>query len=284
MANDHYVAETYLKHFAGVGGMLHGYGKRSGKSFRCWPGDVCAELDGDYIPDFLSNAGFLGEYRKAFEPAWNEAVSSIAQRALDRYVKFHIAGYWANLLVCTPTWRRFGVEFYNQSALHHLEERVANDRSDPMLVAGLNALKRGKIRLDTEPDFIRAKNVINVLKYAWVLYNADRRVFENDSDVEFITSDNPASFEDQGDWRGGRLPFLRFLPLTPRLCLMCDLSAGAEQAREETPDFTRAPRGKIRGGVATALAIDKINTATAKCAEGLLLEHFVIIRDCILRV
>ncbi len=34
---DHYVAETYLRHFAGPLGMLRAYRKSDGTTFPCWP-------------------------------------------------------------------------------------------------------------------------------------------------------------------------------------------------------------------------------------------------------
>jgi hypothetical protein len=73
MKDDHYVAQTYLKHFAGPSGMLRAYRKSDGHSFPCWPKDICHESDGDILHDFLSDPAYLGEFRKAFEPMWNHA-------------------------------------------------------------------------------------------------------------------------------------------------------------------------------------------------------------------
>jgi hypothetical protein len=62
MAEDHYVARAYLKHFCdpNLRGMLHGYRKPSGDTFPCWPKDVCREWDGDINPT-LKEPGLLGE-------------------------------------------------------------------------------------------------------------------------------------------------------------------------------------------------------------------------------
>src|SRR5271155_1147349 len=94
----------------------------------------------------------------------------------------------------------------------------------------------------------RDKPPRSVLKYAWALYNADWDVFENDTDTEYLTSDNPASFEDQGDtWGPPGIPFVRYLPVTPRLCLRCDLTRNPSFMH--TPqDFTQEPKGSIQGG------------------------------------
>ncbi len=72
MPHDHYVAQTYLRHFADPGGMLHVYRKADGKCWRRSPKSVCNEWDGDLIRDFLKNECLLGEYRAIFEPPWND--------------------------------------------------------------------------------------------------------------------------------------------------------------------------------------------------------------------
>src|SRR4051812_22576616 len=94
MAEDHYVAQTYLKHFAGDSGKLRAYRRSNGKTFPCPPKDICAELDGDTIPEFLVDEKLLGKYRKIFEGAWNPAVEALQKRGVDQETKLHIAGYW----------------------------------------------------------------------------------------------------------------------------------------------------------------------------------------------
>jgi hypothetical protein len=104
MQDDHYVAQTYLRHFVGPSRLLCAVRKSDGRSFPCRPRGVCHEPDGDIIPDFLLEPKYLGEYRSAFEPSWNRAVSSLKAHSIGMRDKLNIAGYWANLMVCTPTW------------------------------------------------------------------------------------------------------------------------------------------------------------------------------------
>lgn len=113
MPRDHYVAETYLKHFVGKTGMLHAYRKTDGKKFPCHPSDICHEWDGDIIPDFLDNPKLLGEYRKIFEPVWNPVLQQLQAGTVSFPDKVALAGYIGNLLVCTPAWRSIGIEGYN---------------------------------------------------------------------------------------------------------------------------------------------------------------------------
>jgi hypothetical protein len=118
MQDDHYVAQTYLRHFTGPSGMLRAYRKSNGATFPCRPRDICHEPGGDIIPDFLSEPGHLGEYRAGFEPLWNSGVAALEARSLDMRDKLHISGYWAQLLVCTPTWTRVAVEISNHNAIN----------------------------------------------------------------------------------------------------------------------------------------------------------------------
>jgi hypothetical protein len=269
MRDDHYVAKTYLRHFAGPSRMLRAYRKSNGATFPCRPRDICREPDGDIIPDFLSEPGYLGEYRAGFEPLWNSGVAALKARSLDMRDKLHIAGYWAQLLVCTPTRTRVAVEMSN----HIVINTVSAYKADEKLRAAIEDLERGEITVQTETDFVRAASARSVLEFAWALYNADWDVYENDTGTEYLTSDNPASFEDQGDTWGppGSVPFVQYLPMTPRLCLTCDLTRNPGSFMHTKRDFTKEPKGTIRGGFVNLETVHAINTCTAKCAEDLVL-------------
>lgn len=276
MADDHYVAQTYLKHFAGPTGLLRAYRKSDGITFPCRPKDICCEPNGDIIPDFLADPGYLGEFRGAFEPLWNQSVAALENRSGDMRDKLHIAGYWANLLVCTPTWRRVAIAASNQRIAHTvkahdvLSEQIG--KADPKLREAIEALERGEIIIETEADYARAQAAQSVMKFAWGLYNAQWDVFENDTDVPFVTSDNPASMIDQGDhnWTLG-VPYIRLLPVTPKLCLMCDLTRVPEHVRNAKPDFSKPPIAGVRGGFVDPRTIEQVNACVAKCAEDIVL-------------
>jgi Protein of unknown function (DUF4238) len=277
MPNDHYVAETYLKHFADERGLLHAYRKSDAKYFPTRPPDICHEPDGDIIPAFLSNPAYLGAFRGAFEPVWNHVVAALKARACTQDVKFHVAGYWANLLVCTPTWRRIGIELYNRGVQHavtaHAQLSAKHGQPDEMLNRAVDALEQGRMTLQTEADYIRAHGAANVLKYAWALYNAEWLVVENDTDLEFVTSDNPAALLDAGgDWPTSS-PFFRILPITPRICITSDLSKLDPRYRDQKaqPDFKRAPAGTVKGAKADANLVGRLNAGVASCAEDLVL-------------
>ena len=278
MADDHYVAQTYLKHFASSSGLLQAYRKSDAASFPCRPKDICKEPDGDIIPDFLSEPEYLGQYRSEFERVWNHGIEALRQHSLDMQDKLYIAGYWAQLLVCTPTWTRVAIKTSDELLINtiaaHCEIKSQVGRPDKVLEAAMAEVERGDITVNTERDYVRAHSAQSVLKYAWALYNTQWDVFENDTEVEFLTSDNPASCEDQGErWRmpGSPSTFIRYLPVTPRLCLTCDLTQLPPWIREATPDFSKEPFKKVRGGRVGQGIVERVNMWTVKCAEDLVL-------------
>jgi hypothetical protein len=271
MAGDHYVAQTYLKHFAGDSGKLRAYRKSNGKTFPCRTQDICAELDGDTIPQFLVDEKLLGKYRKIFEGAWNPAVEALQKRVVDQETKLHIAGYWANLLIGTPTWKRAGIDLYNQNIEYNLRARAAlareNGQPEELLEEGIKAIDAGHLRIGVEGDHIRAQGALFALRYAWKLYNADWQVFESRTALPFITSDNPCSFEDDPTW--GKHEHVLYLPVTTKICVTCDLTK--QRDLPEEPDFTQAPKGNVTGSDAPLETVRRINVITAKSAEDLIL-------------
>lgn len=274
--DDHYVAQTYLKHFAGANGQLRAYRKSDGTTFPCRPRDICHEPDGDIIPDFLSVPDYLGQYRGAFEQEWNDAIEGFKKRSPDIRDKFHVAGYWAQLLVCTPTWRRVHVAMSDRHVVGTLRAshalRAEAGKADPKLADAIAALERGEIEVATEPDYIRAQNALKVVKLAWGLYNSHWKVFESNYEIEFVTSDNPAAFQDQGDRPpSGNVPFIRFLPITPKMAIMCDLTEHGHRFMNSEPNFEQPPAEWISGGLAELRTVKKINECVVKCAEDLVL-------------
>jgi hypothetical protein len=275
MPRDHYVAQTYLKHFADENGFLQVVRKSDGLTFPARTEAICHELARDIIPDFLENPAHLGEYRKLFEPHWNEAIGELTARRWSPDIKMAISGYMANLLVCTPAMTRVFLEAADHNAVEHLRSRdILQSRRgivDEKLRKGLAALEAGKIVLETERDYIRALMAKNLMAYAWSLFNADWAVIGNMTDVDFITSDNPAAFEDPGPLRGGEQRLPRYLPIAPKFCL--HVLMGSSPRKDEI-DFTKAPEGSVRfGTIDTVRAAERVNLAVIRCAEDLVISN-----------
>lgn len=191
---------TYLKQFGdgAHGGQLYGYSKSTGKQFPCWPADICHEWDGDLNPEWLATCpGLLGQFRKILEPLWKTALEILLLDTAAPQHRLAIAGYVANLMTCTPAWRRIGVQFHIDHATASLsfDKRVQEKHSyNPHLpVDGIAMLERGGIKLDCAADYIKAVVTRQLMDSAWMIYHQDWELLSNQTRHPFLTSDNPVA-------------------------------------------------------------------------------------------
>lgn len=267
MPNDHFIAQTYLRHFGdpSKAGMLHAYQKSTGKYFPCRPKNVCREWDGDLNP-LLTKQGLLGDFRKLFEPHWNAAVTALRSSTLPDGDKFAISGYFANLMVCTPTWRRIGVAVYNDHAKSFLSfsKRMAEKHGgNPNLpIEAITMLERGELTLEHDPDYIKAITSQALLRYAWLTYHQDWVVIRNATAHPFITSDNPVAIRPSDN---PQVAVIRYLPITPEFCL------AVYYDRVNVPPFAppMPPLGTVRWVGITDQDAKSINRLVAQCGEDL---------------
>jgi hypothetical protein len=270
MSNDHFVAQTYLRHFGDPsrGGIMHAYRKSKGDDFPCYPKDVCHEWDGDTNP-LLSSPRILADYRKLFEPKWRLSVATLLQNSLSAEDKFAISGYFANLLVCTPAWIRVCSSLVDQSAIKYLSavKRMSATRAVPpdVPVEAIEMLERGSLTLRHDPNFVKGILSRQLLFYAWQTYHQDWIIIRNNTEFPFITSDNPVSIDQPEPF----LPARRFLPITPELCL----SIAYERREPPTVDPSLAPLGRLEWRIAEPQTAKEINTLTTKCAEELVFNN-----------
>src|SRR3981189_1254075 len=118
MAKDHFVAQTYLKHWCyRQTNKLRGYKKAVDENFPCSPNDVCHEWNWHINPLFKDNPALLADFRRIFEPQWNPTIGTVRTGRLSSEDKFVLAGYWALLTTCTPTWHAHAVEVYERHVL-----------------------------------------------------------------------------------------------------------------------------------------------------------------------
>lgn len=93
-----------------------------------------------------------------FESVWNPAIAHLATRHISREDKLAIAGYLANLLVCTPAWRRISIKGSNADLLHTLRAHDAlntkHGTPDPKIKAALDS---GKFELDRDHERLHPK-------------------------------------------------------------------------------------------------------------------------------
>ena len=268
MARDHFIAQTYLKHWVNPqSGMLRGHGKQSGKEFPCAPKDVCHAWDWDVNPYFKENARLLGEYRRIFEPQWNPAVAAVRSGQISAEDKFALAGYWALLTTCTPTWHRNAVKV----AEHQLADFI------PLVARHLakekpeygdfieQALAEGRIEPNPDGQHIKAILTQQLTRTTLLLYQLDWTIMRNRTLAPFITSDNPSSVLP-------RRPFSnklkRFLPLAPDLALFAVIDPTIKRSTA-LPNLEKTPPGRVRHVRVKRKQVARLNRVTVMNADEL---------------
>jgi hypothetical protein len=188
---------------------MHAYRKPSGVPFPCWPESVCAEAGGDLNPKYFKDPTVLGQFRTIFEPRWNPAIEAVEKHKLTIEDKFVIAGYWANLLVTTPAWRKIGQKLYEEE-IHSVLPMITRNSAPPV------SLKDVKLTVEIDEQYIKAVATKRLLAGALCLYHQPWTILTNDTAHEFLTSDNPSAVLPPPALGG---PVARILPLSPRLCI-----------------------------------------------------------------
>lgn len=268
MARDHFVAQTYLKHWGNPqSGMLRGYGKQSAKEFPCAPKDVCHAWDWDVNPYFKQNVRLLGEYRKIFEPQWNPAVAAVRSGQISAEDKFALAGYWALLTTCTPAWHRNAV----QVAEHQLADfiplvarHVAREKPEYGDFIE-QALAEGRIEPNPDGQHIKAMLTQQLTRTTLLLYQLDWTIVRNRTLTPFITSDNPSSVLPRRPFSNN---LKRFLPLSPDLALFAVIDPTIRRSTA-LPDLEKAPPGRVRRVEVKRKQVARLNRVTVMNADEL---------------
>jgi hypothetical protein len=279
MPQDHFVAQTYLKAFADPvtikdpekGGQIHAYSKaEDGKHFTPFAGSICKMLDWDQNP-MLSPADALGQWLKMFEPHWAAAADRLATtHHLSTVDKFLIAGYWAYLSTCTPTWHRISTqlqqehldEVYLQKFIEYVE---ANSAQFPDAAKYIPMVKAGSLKATIDSNYPKAVVTKQLLQHLWFMFHQEWNVIYNDSAELFVTSDNPSCFDHQ---YGAEIHPARYLPATPRLALWANIEM---KGIPETIDPNIPPLRKSFGREATPKFIKDMNVLIIKSAERFVL-------------
>ncbi len=268
MAHDHFVAQTYLKHWANpLSGMLRGYGKQSEKEFPCATKDVCHAWDWDVNPYFKENARLLGEYRKIFEPQWNPALAAVRSGQVSAEDKFVLAGYWALLTTCTPTWHRHAVKLAEQQLADFIPlvaRHLAKEKPEYGDFVE-EALAEGRIVPNPDGQHIKAMLTQQLTRTTLLLYQLDWTIIRNKTQVPFITSDNPSSVLPR---RPFSMLLKRFLPLAPDFALFAVIDPTTKRSTA-LPDLEKAPPGRVRHARVTRRQVARLNRVTVMNADEL---------------
>jgi hypothetical protein len=128
-------------------------------------------MDWDQTPKFLSPPDALGLWLKIFEPRWASTVAKLeASHDLAPNDKYVIAGYWAHLSTCTPTWRRVANDLQQHELdTIHVERFIAYAQAHldelPKAPDYLPLLKDGKLKVEIDRDFAKALVITQLVKH-----------------------------------------------------------------------------------------------------------------------
>lgn len=134
-------------------------------------------------------------------------------------------------------------------------------------------IKEGKLRIEAEPNGVKAWLTIRLVKFACLAYHADWNFVENETDIPFLTSDNPVAVRYSG-LPGA--PVMKFMPITPTLGLMMTFDPKKEhegilhKPHEEIERLlAEAPTGKIQSMHPYPATVRNLNKLVVQCAESL---------------
>jgi hypothetical protein len=277
MPQDHYVAQTYLRAFGDPatvkdpekGGLLHAWRKSDLGYFPAYANNICKTAGWDDNPTYLRPPDALGQWLKIVEPHWKLSVGKLSSSTLAPVDKLMIAGYWAYLCVCTPTWQRVATKLQQtdleENRLPQFIEYATSHPDEFPKAPEYLALLHGKVAIEIDSNYPKAVLTKGLHRVQWRLYHQEWNVIYNETEELFLTSDNPSCF----DYRyGSAVDPARYLPLTPRLALWTN-----GQAKNIPPQKAGEilPANGSSGRQATAKFVREMNTLVIQSAENIVL-------------
>jgi hypothetical protein len=212
----------------------------------------------------------------------------IPPRAAAQSIGFpgFVSAMMANLACCTPAWRRMLTKMHGDMAVGflHISKTMIDRRGEgppDFPRKAVEMLEQGKIRLQTDHDFVKASVTRFLLDYTWVAFNQNWTIIRNNTEQPFLTSDNPVVVSGSAPEPMTRFlltvsgsapaPMTRFLPLSPDLCLGVTFDGPIRPLDPKNPsmDLQTPPRGSITYRRAKPTAVRIINRLVVKCAEDL---------------
>jgi hypothetical protein len=272
---DHYVSQTYLRLFVGPDGDLVPYYKNAhvivGKPKR--PKSICFEIEGD-SNKYFENPRILDEFLPAFENPWKNNIVKLEKRVLDAKMKYELAGYIAFLRSCTPTAKRFNQKSIagNLEPIAHKVQLSTLDKadylSDKEKLALLNAIQNKEIETKIDRQFAHAQGMIALEGMTNRYYCSRWLVLTNETDIPFITSDNPAILYYQ-DMK--QQIAQTYVPLKSSMALL--IAPDLDMDYPSFEDVKRYSNSEDRFGIIKKSYVKKFNEAIVKSAERIVLHQ-----------
>ena len=220
---DHFVSQTYLKHFGYLGKFVFWHRKKESLVKEVPINSICLERGGDVCENF-ENILALRDILKRIEPSWNFFIEGIINENLNQIhddrskneeLSFlhKICLFMSYLRSLSPTIRKLAKET-NEGIINNFylprftEHGQFKQLHEPII--------KGEIKVEVgDTNYYKAQGINFLAEFAEHLYNRTWLILVNTTDVKFITSDTPFISLDNN-----RL----YLPLTPTHALIFDKS------------------------------------------------------------
>lgn len=268
MSKDHYVAQTYLRRFANERGKIVPYYKRKNTVIGSEKptSSVCFEMDGDRS-DYLSNRDALDEFLRVFEDHWSENIDTLSAREIDLDSIFEVAGYIARMRAATPTAKRIGARRIQSLIRPHVDEVARQQLSHIAMPAETRTiieetLNHDGLSIEIDPKFPHAYAILSIASLARSLFAGAWLVLFNQSNMPFITSDNPVVV-----YRPNQQDVIPhwFVPLTPTLSVLIHPADRRELVSPDSEEIV--PPADIQFAVPKEKYVREFNEIIVKSAE-----------------
>jgi hypothetical protein len=208
------------------------------KQFTPDAASVCRIEDGS-TNSYLKNDRAIEDFLKEIEPNYNSAVAKLRSGEIDHECIYAIAGFVANLIVCTPGGMRIGVNPI---------KKVTEEMGRRMDAAGLlpkapdsiggesltEMLNTGEAILNVDPRFPQAFSIAAIRQHAVTFGNFGWEILINPfKNSPFFTSDYPVAIEKPE----GIQVINRIVPLAPDLVVKICPDRAIEPAIAD-PEFS----------------------------------------------
>lgn len=266
MSKDHYIAQTYLKHFhtPNSENLVNAIRKRD----LTWlqgvhTETICQKDNWSNSPYHQDDPRIVEEYLKIFEPEWDTAIKALERGRFDDNTKYIIAGYIVYLRACTPTAVRIGQQGMSEmvkTTYNMLAQRELEKGGSPHVNAIRLIEKHGGVKVAVKEEFAKAMGIKVLSDMALKFYQFPWVVLKNETEIPFLTSDNPVCLDYYGS-TGADF----FFAVTPRLgILIHPVRDDSEEKGKHLRDASAAVKPE---------GVDHYNRLVIKSAEDLVIFH-----------
>lgn len=252
MPRDHYVAQTYLKHFLdpNLDKLLHAYDKKLLKHFTPTTKNICCAQDWDTNPYFEDERA-VDKYLRIIEPKWNDGVENIGDLLKYEEIKYFMAGYIAVLVSCTPSSVRTSTHAIEEiiasssniiaQQMQNYPERFPDQKPLPPEIFE-QILAAGGLKATVDPKHTHARSMQNLINLQWCFYKSPWMILDNETDSPFLTSDFPVAYYYPKPQT--RVPY-RFVPISPRYAILIKTSTDRADRKAPEEPFSEYPITEI---------------------------------------